>query len=81
MGAGPDTRSPEDNRWARLIQRFERVVVLVLIGLLMMVVAISTVELGWQLLLDLGSFKVMVLDMEEMFELLLFFSCSSGSSC
>jgi uncharacterized membrane protein (DUF373 family) len=73
MGAGPDTSSPEDNRWARLIQRFERVVVLVLIGLLMLVVAISTVELGWQLLLDLGSFKVMVLDMEEMFELFGFF--------
>jgi len=40
-----------------------------LMGLLMIVVSIATLELGWMLLRDLRSTRVLLLDVEEIFEL------------
>jgi uncharacterized membrane protein (DUF373 family) len=67
MGAapGPDTRR------GRVITRFEQAIVLVLVGLLMIVVALSTLELGWLLVRDLSTRQR--LDVEEMLELFGFF--------
>jgi uncharacterized membrane protein (DUF373 family) len=62
-----------ENRWTRVIKAFEHVVILVLMGLLMVVVAISTVELGWLLVRDLSSIRTLMLESEEMFELFGFF--------
>jgi uncharacterized membrane protein (DUF373 family) len=55
----------------RAIARFELVIVLILVGLLMVVVALSTLELGWLLLRDLSTRQR--LDVEEMLELFGFF--------
>jgi uncharacterized membrane protein (DUF373 family) len=74
MGGDSAPGSPGDNRLAKLIGRFELVVVLALLGLLMVVVATSTVELGWLLVRDLmTSERRLLLDVEEMFELFGFF--------
>jgi uncharacterized membrane protein (DUF373 family) len=66
--AGPDDSAGETGL-TRIIKGFERVIIVVLIGLLMIVVSIATVELGWMLLKDLSSTRVMVLDVDEIFEL------------
>jgi uncharacterized membrane protein (DUF373 family) len=58
---------------AHIVRRFEDVAVLVLMTLLMIVVAISIVELGWLLLSDLTSIGTMLLDVEEMLGLFGFF--------
>jgi uncharacterized membrane protein (DUF373 family) len=73
MGTDEDTDSEDGGRWGRLVARFERVIVLVLMCLLMVVVAVSTVELGWLLIGDLTSFHQMVLDVGEMLNLFGFF--------
>jgi uncharacterized membrane protein (DUF373 family) len=73
MEQPPNPSAAGDERWTRIVQKFERVIVLVLIGLLMVVVAISTVELGWLLFRDLLTARAMILDVEEMFELFGFF--------
>jgi uncharacterized membrane protein (DUF373 family) len=56
-----------------MVVRFERVVVLVLVSFLMVVVAITTLELGWLLLRDILSMGRLMLDVEEMLELFGFF--------
>ncbi len=67
-------RSKAVTAWARsLSSGFERVIVLTLMCLLMIVVIVSTVELGWLLFKDLSSVGTLLLDPEEMFELFGFF--------
>lgn len=61
-GRGPD-----------LIRRFEHAIVLVLLGLLMVVVSLSTLELAWRLFKDLASEDVLVLEITELFELFGYF--------
>ena len=52
---------------------FEHLVVFVLMGLLVVVVAVATVELVWLLYKDITSATGLLLDVEEMFELFGFF--------
>src|SRR5580765_6122225 len=73
MGSAPGAGSPPRSLWRRILLHFEHVVVLTLIGLLMIVVATSTFELGWLMLKDFRSLGRMALDAEEMFELFGFF--------
>jgi uncharacterized membrane protein (DUF373 family) len=58
---------------AQFVLRFESVVVVFLMGLLMVVSGIATVELGWLLLKDLTTPGRMLVDVEEMLELFGFF--------
>src|SRR6185295_9515782 len=46
MGTANDPSAPG---WARIVGRFERVVIFALMALLMVVVGVSTGELGWVL--------------------------------
>jgi uncharacterized membrane protein (DUF373 family) len=62
-----------ESRWYRFVRGFERVVVKTLMALLMLIVAVATVELGWLLLRDVASIRVSILGVEEMFELFGFF--------
>jgi uncharacterized membrane protein (DUF373 family) len=63
-----------DGVMARVVGHFEDVAVLLLMCLLMVVVAISTVELGWLLLKDITTpGTTMLVDVEEMLELFGFF--------
>jgi uncharacterized membrane protein (DUF373 family) len=57
----------------QVVERFEDIAVLLLMALLMVVVAISTVELGWLLYKDLTTVGTMLVDIEEMLELFGFF--------
>jgi uncharacterized membrane protein (DUF373 family) len=57
----------------RVVERFEDIAVLLLMILLMVVVAISTGELGWLLYTDLTTVGTMLVDVEEMLELFGFF--------
>jgi uncharacterized membrane protein (DUF373 family) len=65
MGIGHDPGTPA---WERALGRFERVIIFTLMALLMVIVAISTVELAWVLVRDLSSVGQMLFDVEEMFE-------------
>jgi uncharacterized membrane protein (DUF373 family) len=58
---------------ARVVRRFEDIAVLLLMVLLMVVVAISALELGWLLLKDVITPWPMLIDVEEMLELFGFF--------
>ena len=73
MSTDDEPRPPGEHLWSRVIKRFEHIVVLVLIGLLMVVVTVSTIELGWLLFEDLRSTRELLLDVEEMFDLFGFF--------
>ena len=68
-----DTSSPPKDRWTRFISRFERIVILALMTLLMVIVIVSTGELAWLLIRDLASARLLFLDIEEMFDLFGFF--------
>jgi uncharacterized membrane protein (DUF373 family) len=73
MGSGPETNSPDATQWQRGITVFERIIVRSLVVLLMVVVTVSTIELGWILLRDLMKWDKLALDVEEMLELFGFF--------
>jgi Phosphate-starvation-inducible E family len=70
---GAKSDLPDTSRWGRTLAGFERGVVLALMALLMIVVGIATFELGWLLLRDLTTTRVVLLDSEEMFGLFGFF--------
>jgi uncharacterized membrane protein (DUF373 family) len=59
----------EGDRPIRIIKRFERIVVFVLLFLLMIVVTLVTVELAWLLVRDLSLVRERLFDVEDMFEL------------
>ncbi len=69
----PKFRPPGEQRVTQIVKDFEHVVVLVLMCFLMLIVAITTLELGWLLVRDLTSLQTLLLDVEEMFELFGFF--------
>lgn len=59
---------------ARVVVRYEELIVLVLMAFLMVVVGISTLELGWLLLKDLlNPGPRLLVDAEEVLELVAFF--------
>ena len=58
---------------AQVVGRFEDIAVVVLMVLLMVVVAISTLELGWLLVKDITTVGTLLVDVEEMLELFGFF--------
>jgi len=59
---------PDGGYASRLIKKFEHGVVLVLMGLLVVVVVFSTVELAWLLVKDVKT-SGLLLEVEQMFEL------------
>jgi uncharacterized membrane protein (DUF373 family) len=61
------------SKWTRLINRYERIVIYILLALLMVVIAVSVAELAWLLLKDLSWAGGLLLDTDEMFNLFGFF--------
>src|SRR5262249_54308161 len=57
----------------KALRAFQRIILIILMGLLMVVVTISVVELCYLLVKDLTTTRGMVLDVDEMFELFGFF--------
>src|SRR4051794_8538991 len=72
MATSPDP-TIQKQRWARIIRGYERIIIFILMGLLMVVIGVVTLELGWMLIEDLSPARRLLLDVEEMFELFGFF--------
>jgi uncharacterized membrane protein (DUF373 family) len=68
-----EAKAPGADQASRIIRWFEHVIVLVLMALLMVVVALSALELIWLLVRDVMSARGVLLDVEQMFELFGFF--------
>jgi uncharacterized membrane protein (DUF373 family) len=67
MPPAPDTALSRATRW------FERVIVVSLVFMMMVVVALSTVELGWMILKDIITPPILLLDLSELLDLFGFF--------
>ena len=57
----------------RAIKRFERIIVVSLVVMMMLVVALSTVDLGWLILKDIITPPVVLLEVDELLEIFSFF--------
>lgn len=56
-----------------IMKKFERFVVLTLIAMMMVVVALATVELGWIIIKDIISPPIFFMEIEELLEIFGFF--------
>jgi uncharacterized membrane protein (DUF373 family) len=61
------------SRLGRMISRFERVVVVSLVVMMMSVIALSTLELGWIIVKDVITPPVLLLEVDELLEIFGFF--------
>ena len=57
----------------QLIANFEKVIVLSLIGMMVLVVALSTIELGWIIIKDIVTPPIILLEIHELLEIFGFF--------
>ena len=56
-----------------ILKKYERIVVVLLIGMMMVVVGLATVELGWIIIKDIISPPILLLDINELLEIFGFF--------
>jgi uncharacterized membrane protein (DUF373 family) len=56
-----------------ILKKFERIIVLALIGMMMVVVMLATIELGWIIIKDIISPPVVLMEIEELLEIFGFF--------
>lgn len=56
-----------------ILKKFERIVVLALIGMMMIVVTLATIELGWIIIKDIITPPVLLLEIKELLEIFGFF--------
>lgn len=69
----PTEQQPATDRLSTTIKRFERVIVVLLVIMMMAVVALSTLELGWIIVKDVITPPVLLLEVDELFEIFGFF--------
>lgn len=67
------TEPPKDGMLSVAIKKFERAVVVALVGMMMVVVALSTVELGWIIVKDVITPPLFLLEVDELLEIFGFF--------
>ena len=73
MEPAPDRRPSRSDRISRVVGGFERSIVLVLMGLLVVIITLSTVDLILLIVRDVGTKKALLLNLDEMLELFGFF--------
>ena len=56
-----------------ILKKFERIIVLSLIGMMMVVITLATVELAWIIIKDIISPPIILLEIEELLEIFGFF--------
>ena len=56
-----------------ILKKYEQIVVVLLIGMMMVVVALATIELGWIIIKDIITPPILLLDIEELLEIFGFF--------
>lgn len=71
MSAG--NTSPSDGVLGRVLKVFERAIVGALVVMMMLVVALSTLELGWIVVQDIITPPILLLQVEELLEIFGFF--------
>jgi uncharacterized membrane protein (DUF373 family) len=69
----PPDAGQKDNGMLNLLKRFEQYIVLMLISMMMIVVLLSTIELGWLIVKDVITPPVVLLEIDELLELFGFF--------
>jgi uncharacterized membrane protein (DUF373 family) len=57
----------------RYLKKFEKIIVLSLIGMMVVVILLATVELGWVLIKDIITPPLILLDIDELLEIFGFF--------
>jgi len=62
-----------DNKLGRVIRLFERTVVVSLVVMMMLVLALATLELGWIIVKDIITPPVLLLEVDELLEVFGFF--------
>lgn len=62
-----------DGRLVSAVKTFERVVVLAMLAMMMIVVAFSTVELGWIIVQDVVEAPILLLEVDELLDIFGFF--------
>ena len=62
-----------ENKLGRIIKLFERIVVVSLVVMMMLVVALATLELGWIIVKDIITPPVLLLEVDELLEIFGFF--------
>jgi len=67
-----DEQAPE-GRTGRAVKTFERIVVRMMIAMMMIVVAMSTVELAWIVVKDIVEPPILLLEVDELLEIFGFF--------
>ena len=73
MEPAPDRRPSRSDRISRVVGGFERSIVLVLMGLLVVIITLSSVDLILLIVRDVGTKKALLLNLDEMLELFGFF--------
>lgn len=63
----------EDKKFGRVIRLFERTVVVSLVVMMMLVLALATLELGWIIVKDIITPPVLLLEVDELLEIFGFF--------
>jgi uncharacterized membrane protein (DUF373 family) len=66
-------KNTSPSRLSRAIKRFERAIVVSLVGMMMLVVALSTLELAWILIKDMVTPPILLLEVEELLDVFGFF--------
>ncbi len=64
---------PKPSTLSRLVKKFERYIVLALIGMMMVVIALATLDLAWLIIVDIGTPPILLLEVDELLELFGFF--------
>ena len=64
---------PKPSTLTRFIKKFERYVVTTLIGMMMVVIALATLDLAWLIIVDIGTAPILLLEVDELLELFGFF--------
>ena len=68
-----ENASPPDAALSRAIKKFEHAIVVSLIAMMMLVVALSTVELAWTIARDIITPPVILLEVDELLDIFAFF--------
>jgi len=61
------------NKLKDFLVKFEKAIVISLIAMMMVVVLLATIELGWIIILDIVTPPIIILEIEELFEIFGFF--------
>jgi uncharacterized membrane protein (DUF373 family) len=68
-----DAPPPSTDALTRIIKRFERTIIVALVIMMMVVVALGTVELGWIIAKDIVTAPMILLEVDELLDIFGFF--------